>query len=111
MRSYKNNTERSFIAITQLPPMVATYITTEHYQNEDMGGCSTIKYFYLDLPQISLYVCFTRAQCGPQERKTTKPHTGIHHSQVSVEGGGQHSVTLKTMGFGSLLQLCNFLGG
>ena len=30
----------------------------------------------LDLPQISLYVCFTRAQCGPQERRTTEAVVG-----------------------------------
>ena len=63
---------------------------------------------YLDLPQISLYICFTRAhfhrpdcltsKCGLQERKTPEPHTEKHHIQMFAVG--QHTVTMKTMGFG-----------
>lgn len=48
MRSYKNNTERICIAMTQPPALVAPYITIEHYQVQDVGRHNTINYFYLD---------------------------------------------------------------
>lgn len=70
-----------------------------------MNWLNTLTRLYLDLPQISLYICFSRVylmvqmtKCGPQERKTIEPHTGKHHRQMSIVG--QHSVTMKTMGSG-----------
>lgn len=54
-------------------------------------GAIQLTGFYLNLPQMSLYTCFTTAHshrsdclanCGPQERKSTECHPG-HTSPVS----------------------------
>lgn len=42
MRNYKNSTERSCVPITQLPSMVASYITIVHYRNQEMDWHDTI---------------------------------------------------------------------
>lgn len=61
MRCCKNSTVRSHVSVTQLTPVVTSYVTIVHDQNQDIDWHSTITQTII-LTQISISF-FGRALC------------------------------------------------